>query len=117
LPQEKYLVSKELNSFINYNQSEVEMLHFDFFKIINMTAIEFVRSKEGEDLYVISNGDELNIANIMIKFAKIHVKSALEQANKNAKIGFCDGLGGEGTKNISIDKNSILDAYPLTNIK
>ena len=46
----------------------------------------------------------------MIEFAKLHVKAALETASLNGEVGY-DGVTPE------IDKESILSAYPLTNIK
>lgn len=52
-----------------------------------------------------------------IEFAKLHVEAALKEASKYVKIGFLDGLGGEGTKDIGVDKQSIFNSYPLTNIK
>lgn len=61
----------------------------------------------------------------MIEFARLHVKAALEAASKSActKIEECytDNLGNESgelyDKIAVIDKNSILNAYPLDSIK
>ena len=53
----------------------------------------------------------------MIEFAKLHVQQALESVSDLAKIDFLDGLGGEGTKEVGISKQSILNAYLLENIK
>ena len=60
------------------------------------------------------NGFELDINQIndlMIEFAKYHVKKALEQASENAESYVIGGLTSE------VDKDSILNAYPLDLIK
>jgi len=46
----------------------------------------------------------------MVEFAKLHVKAALEAAARKAQ-----GYHGAGDSNV--DKDSILNAYPLENIK
>lgn len=50
----------------------------------------------------------------MIEFAKLHVEAALKAASEDA-----EGVDEDGyyVPNSSIDKQSILQAYPLTNIK
>ena len=54
----------------------------------------------------------------MVEFAKLHVKKALKVASEEANC--CDGaivdLGFEQIT-ATVDKYSILDAYPLTNIQ
>jgi hypothetical protein len=47
----------------------------------------------------------------MIAFAKIHVEAALKSAVENAE------LTRDSANNEIIDKDSILNAYPLENIK
>jgi len=56
------------------------------------------------------NPDEFNgyIKECMIEFAKLHVEATLESAAKNTK---------EWHGNHGMLKQSILNAYPLTNIK
>lgn len=54
---------------------------------------------------------------LLKEFAKLHVQQALESVSEVAKIDFLDGLGGEGTKEVGISKQSILNAYLLENIK
>lgn len=54
------------------------------------------------------------INNMMIDFAKAHVKAALEAAYQNGKVEL-SGVLELPLK--TIDKDSILNAYPLTNIK
>lgn len=44
----------------------------------------------------------------MIEFAKMHVQAALQSASENAMGVHCTDY---------VDPDSILDAYPLTNIK
>jgi hypothetical protein len=54
----------------------------------------------------------------MIEFAKLHVEVALKEASQQAKC--CDGaivnLGFE-IISATVEKDSILNAYPLENIK
>ena len=66
-------------------------------------------------------------ANLMIKFAKLHVKSALEAAFNNSEMRVSENDTNEhpdfmdsyddGHITITISKDSILNSYPLTNIK
>ena len=54
-------------------------------------------------------GTAKNIKKAMIEFAKMHVKEALKQASEQVYVSdtvFCE-----------IDRDSILNAYPLENIK
>ena len=54
-------------------------------------------------------GTAKNIKKAMIEFAKLHVKEALKQASEKVYVSdtvFCE-----------IDRDSILNAYPLENIK
>ena len=54
-----------------------------------------------------------NTLNLMIQFAKLHVEAALKEASENAEqkwIKFTEN-------DYEIDKDSILNAYPLENIK
>lgn len=51
-----------------------------------------------------------NIPDAMIEFAQMHVEAALEKASEDAETDGGDGYGW-------VDKGSILNAYPLTNIK
>lgn len=71
--------------------------------------------------------NNVDIVNTMIKFAKLHVKSALEAAFNNSEMRVSENDTNEhpsftdyydnGNITITISKNSILDSYPLTNIK
>jgi hypothetical protein len=66
----------------------------------------------------ILSGDDINYA--MIEFAKIHVKEALKQASQNVKTKeewWQDNGNPNGFSYTAVDRDSILNAYPLTNIK
>jgi hypothetical protein len=70
------------------------------------TAVEFLNRDESGVF------NEVDIVQAMIEFAKLHVKAALKAASKNAQTE-CDEGGELGF----VNKETILDAYPLTNIK
>ena len=55
----------------------------------------------------------------MIEFAKLHVEAALKEASTKALMDEDWAYDGENENYIytGINKDSILDAYPLTNIK
>lgn len=56
---------------------------------------------------------------LMVAFAKLHVEAALEAAAENAK-SIDEGSvnrHGDWSEYYVVDKESILSAYPLTNIK
>ena len=73
------------------------------------TAEEFLK-RENLPTDILS-GDDINYA--MIEFAKLHVEMALKEASNNA-----EGIDADNyyVPNSCIDKQSILNAYPLTNI-
>ena len=52
-----------------------------------------------------------DIKKAMIEFAKLHVEAALEEANRKVIVTYYYDEG------IRVNKDSILNAYPLTNIK
>lgn len=59
----------------------------------------------------LDKGNYNNTTDMMIEFAKMHVKEALKEASEKATTdGYGDGYAG-------IDEDSILNAYPLENIK
>ena len=58
---------------------------------------------------IIGYGD---ISHLMIEFAKLHVESALKNASENAETKLI-----KYTDDYEIDKYSILNSYPLENIK
>jgi hypothetical protein len=88
------------------------------------TAEEILSKKFSE---LKSSFDLNDIKDCMIEFAKLHVEQALKEASESRcikmhdKIWFAQSLE-PGTKildrvNITVDKDSILNSYPLENIK
>ncbi len=91
------------------------------------TAEEFI---ENDYYHLHLDTDSICLASIhdaMIEFAKLHVEAALKEASESRcikmhdKIWFAQSLE-PGTKildrvNITVDKDSILNSYPLENIK
>ena len=75
------------------------------------TAEEFLKSKglfNDKSIRLQSNG--LTSSEAMIEFAKLHVEAALKQASINATLlPYMDRP--------VVDKSSILQSYPLKNIK
>ena len=84
-----------------------------------LSAKEFLLEKRGQH----PNRDYTSL--IMIEFADMHVKAALQAACKSARIdvngekalvyGFRNSSGVQTS--IAIDKHSITNAYPKSNIK
>lgn len=79
-----------------------------------MTAHDFfmhnlVQSSINED----GNYSLYDIENAMIEFAKLHVEAALEAAAFNAETRYIPYTDND----YEVDKRSIRNAYPLTNIK
>ena len=62
-------------------------------------------------LWFETNPDAQQSVNIMIEFAKIHVQAALEAANENLE------YTGQDSSISYVIESSILNAYPLENIK
>ena len=62
--------------------------------------------------------DDDTIYKAMIEFAKLHVEAALKEASEKAKLTseVCEVLQEHWFEEY-IDKNSILNSYPLDNIK
>ena len=52
---------------------------------------------------------------LMIEFAKLHVEAALKHASEKAEISNKPKFSGD--YNLVIDEDSILNSYPLENIK
>jgi hypothetical protein len=61
--------------------------------------------------------NQVDIAQAMIEFAKLHVEAALKAASEKAETLYEPHWSGEQEGSTCIDKDSILNAYPLTNIK
>jgi len=63
-----------------------------------------------------------NSIEVMIEFAKLHVEAALKEASEKAKqiedpYAYTGNTGSEYPADYIIDKDSILNAYSLKNIK
>ncbi len=85
------------------------------------TAEEFYKQTTG----CVMNHRDIKIA--MIEFAKLHVEAALKEAYNNSEMrvsendtneipSFTDNYD-DGYVTITVSKDSILNAYPLKNIK
>jgi len=78
-----------------------------------MTSLELIRQDES-GVYC-----EQDIAWMLIKFAKYHVEKALKEASENVRartrkdVDYLD-MNDDWRE---VDKDSILNAYPLENIK
>jgi hypothetical protein len=72
------------------------------------TAKEFLMRKYEVPKDVVTSQCKLEMAS-MIEFAKLHVEAALKAASEDAEAKY--------NWRQEIDKESILNAYPLTNIK
>lgn len=85
------------------------------------TAEEFLKQVSPNDefgLRINLGNSKKHIHEIMCRFAKLHVESALQSASKNAKRKkVYNGHPQRLIVKRVIDKESILNAYPLTNIK
>lgn len=78
------------------------------------TAEEYMSSKGwAEPKYILVGGKD--VEKVMIEFAKLHVQAALEAASKNIKLDYSHLEAISGM--VLVDKTSILNAYPLENIK
>ena len=73
------------------------------------TAKEFLKNFHRQEEHNLEQG----VQEAMIEFSKLHVEAALKAAVRNAEITTI----GRYTKTQLIDEDSILDSYPLTNIK
>ena len=69
-----------------------------------LTAEEFM-------LDTLESMDQQEVERAMIEFAKMHVEAALKAAAENAEVNIPDYGDYE------VDEESILNAYPLENIK
>jgi hypothetical protein len=82
------------------------------------TAEEFLK-RENLPTNILS-GDDVNYA--MIEFAKMHVQEALKEASEKVRqiedpYAYTGNTGSEYPADYIVDKDSILNAYPLTLIK
>lgn len=78
-----------------------------------LTAKEYLK-KLDEESGTIWTEDDDEICKAFIDFAKLHVEQALKTAYDNVEINDFDE---HRQYSPSVNKDSILNAYPLTNIK
>lgn len=80
------------------------------------TAEEFIKNLDVVYVNKLSENEIAEITFQMVKFAKLHVEAALEAASENAEAidGWSTPFSGNSA---SVDKDSILNAYPEENIK
>ena len=79
------------------------------------TAEEFLNTQKcyTENLSVLPLGTSKIIKQNMVEFAKLHVEAALLSASEEATIRNIPGIGNFK----EVNKDSILNTYPLENIK
>lgn len=78
------------------------------------TAEEFVTRGH---LWIGDDEDVNDLAKSHIKFAKLHVEAALKEASEKAELEKLAPWDEDNGLFRYIDKNSILNSYPLENIK
>jgi hypothetical protein len=76
---------------------------------------EEILHKHVDVQYCISRNGEEQTYKAMIEFTKLHVEAALKAASENAS-AYTEKDSKGGTWNL-VDKDSILNSYPLENIK
>jgi len=89
-----------------------------------MTTEELILKTASSEFWNTFFGFKEELKNEIIEFAKHHVIEALKAASENVELKteelYTDGLGNEEDKlydiDIIVDKDSILTAYPLSNI-
>lgn len=84
-----------------------------------MTIETLIEKMYGDKLGLFSREGVVKVA---LEFAKHHVKLSLEEASKKAKIiedpySYTGNTGSEYFPDYIVDKKSILESYPLRNIK
>ena len=83
------------------------------------TAEEFL----GKNIdYVLEKDCKEDVEQAMIEFARLHVEAQAASILKSVKIiddpnSYCGNTGSEYPPDQIIDRNSILNSYPLENIK
>lgn len=85
-----------------------------------LTAEEFLMKEEFVDTLEYKQGYLNNVKNYMIEFAKLHVEAALKEASEKATVTPIDHeeiSEGSFRPIWGVDDDSILNSYPLTNIK
>jgi hypothetical protein len=99
------IVSKEPSKF--WAESDARKRNKEIIMKQLPTAEEFLESQ-----HEIVPSIEFDIRQVMIEFAKLHVKQALKEASEDAHT-----KDVPYTNDVEVDKDSILNAYLLENIK
>jgi hypothetical protein len=81
-----------------------------YLKMVFPTTFE--NHRDEVELWFETLSDAKQSVEIMIEFAKMHVEAALKEASEKALV-----YADEGGYSEFVDEQSILNAYPLTNIK
>lgn len=84
------------------------------------TAEEYIKSFPYFEAMCCNSAQEfIAVSEHMIEFAKLHVEAALKAASENFKMKIKDNVHELDMNDdwIEVDKNSILTAYSLENIK
>jgi hypothetical protein len=79
------------------------------------TAEKFLIINDDKDFKLSMSGR--NVSEMMIAFAKLHVEAALKEASEKADTIYVEEDGCATGDYYEVDKDSILNSYPLTNIK
>ncbi len=85
-----------------------------------LTAEEFLKSKSYNTDHAGDLKDGLwtnGVLDDMIEFAKLHVEAALKAVSEKADVEYIEPDGCATGDYYEIDKDSILNSYPLANIK
>lgn len=92
-----------------------------------LTAVDLLLQNGDKDFRLSESG--LNVSDVMIEFAKLHVEAALKAASKSSKVRKDTYVMGNGTTEVAqmfnysngtshyVDQDSILSSYPMENIK
>ena len=75
---------------------------------------DYVALTEGHYEYLV---DKEDFEEALIEFAKMHVEAALKEAAEDADLTNQSYNSSQEGSTMEIDKNTILNSYPLENIK
>lgn len=80
------------------------------------TAEEFLKSKKYPSYTSDGGYGTVYVTEAMVEFAKMHVEAALKTASEKIEFDIGEYIS-DGHWEREIDKDSILNSYPLSNIK
>lgn len=81
------------------------------------TVEEYIKQHPYVDSFLSSAQGYDVLVRFMTEFAKLHVQAALKEASERAETTYESHWSGEQEGYSYVDKDSILNAYPLDNIK